>query len=202
MIRDLCLRRLPERYGYDPVDQIQVLTPMYRGEIGVDQLNHTLQQALNPNGAALKRGERELRVGDKVLQTRNNYDKMVFNGDIGRVTHIDPDAQAVHVTFNEPVIYDYADLDELVLAYSISVHKSQGSEYQAIVLPLYTSHYMMLQRNLLYTAITRAKSLVVIVGTKKALAIAVKNNTVVDRYTGLRESLMAMADKTDDSETG
>ena len=198
VIRDLCIRRLPAKYGYDPIDQIQVLTPMYRGEIGVDQLNHTLQQALNPNGAALKRGERELRIGDKVLQTRNNYDKMVFNGDIGRVTHIDPDAQTVQVAFGEMVIYDYADLDELVLAYSISVHKSQGSEYQAIVLPLFTSHYMMLQRNLLYTAITRAKSLVVIVGTKKALAIAVKNNTVIDRYTGLRESLMTMTGTTDD----
>lgn len=188
-IRDLCTRRLPSRYGFDPVEQIQVLTPMYRGDVGVDQLNRVLQEALNPQGAALKRGERELRVGDKVLQTRNNYDKMVFNGDIGRVTRIDPDAQTVQVTFNEPVDYDYADLDELVLAYAISVHKSQGSEYPAVILPLFTTHYMMLQRNLIYTAITRARSLVVIVGTKKALAIAVKNNRVTERYTSLREGL-------------
>jgi exodeoxyribonuclease V alpha subunit len=188
-IRDLCVRRLPSRYGYDPVNDIQVLTPMYRGEVGVDQLNQELQRALNPGGASLKRGERDLRVGDKVLQTRNNYEKMVFNGDIGRITHIDPEAQQVHVGFGETVVYDFADLDELVLAYAISVHKSQGSEYPAVVLPLFTAHYMMLQRNLLYTAITRARSLVVIVGTKKALAIAVKNNTVLDRYTGLREAL-------------
>lgn len=162
---------------------------MYRGEVGVDQLNRELQQALNPEGASLQRGERLLRVGDKVLQTRNNYDKMVFNGDIGRILHIDAEAQQVKVAFAEPVVYDYGDLDELTLAYAISVHKSQGSEYPAVVLPLFTAHYMMLQRNLLYTAITRAKSLVIIVGNKKALAIAVGNHVVVDRYTGLRETL-------------
>jgi exodeoxyribonuclease V alpha subunit len=163
---------------------------MYRGEVGVDQLNLALQQALNPSGASLKRGDKELRVGDKVLQTRNNYDKMVFNGDIGRITSIDPDAQQVHIQFGEPVVYDYSDLDEVVLAYAISVHKSQGSEYKAVILPLYTTHYMMLQRNLLYTAITRAKMLVVIVGMEKALGIAVNNNQVVERYTGLREALV------------
>ncbi|SVB52295.1 uncharacterized protein METZ01_LOCUS205149, partial [marine metagenome] len=189
LIQDLCLNRLPGRYGYDPVEEIQVLTPMYRSEVGVDHLNGVLQESLNPGAAALKQGHREIRVGDKVLQTRNNYDKMVFNGDIGRVTDIDPEAQAVQVMFGEAVNYEYGDLDELVLAYAISVHKSQGSEYPAIVLPVFTTHYMMLQRNLLYTAITRAKSLVVIVGTKKALGIAVNNNTVLDRYTGLRECL-------------
>jgi exodeoxyribonuclease V alpha subunit len=188
-ICDLCQRRLPARYGFDPMEDIQVLTPMYRGEVGVDQLNRTLQDALNPSGASLKRSDREFRVGDKVLQTRNNYDKMVFNGDIGRIKRIDPDAQTVEVAFAEPVVYDFADLDELVPAYAISVHKSQGSEYPAIVMPLFTTHYMMLQRNLLYTAITRARSLVVLVGAKKALAIAVKNNSVLDRYTGLREAL-------------
>ena len=115
---------------------------------------------------------------------------MVFNGDIGRITSIDPDAQQVHIQFGEPVVYDYSDLDEVVLAYAISVHKSQGSEYKAVILPLYTTHYMMLQRNLLYTAITRAKMLVVIVGMEKALGIAVNNNQVVERYTGLREALV------------
>jgi len=189
LIRDLCQHRLPGRYGYDPVEDIQVLTPMYRSEVGVDHLNSVLQESLNPGGAALKQGNREIRVGDKVLQTRNNYEKMVFNGDIGRVADIDPEAQTVQVMFGEAVNYEYADLDELVLAYAISVHKSQGSEYPAIVLPVFTTHYIMLQRNLLYTAITRAKSLVVIVGTKKALGIAVNNNTVLDRYTGLREYL-------------
>ena len=190
IIRGLCTQRLPQKYGFDAMEDIQILTPMYRGEVGVDQLNLALQQALNPSGASLKRGDKELRVGDKVLQTRNNYDKMVFNGDIGRITSIDPDAQQVLIQFGESVVYDYSDLDEVVLAYAISVHKSQGSEYKAVILPLYTTHYMMLQRNLLYTAITRAKMLVVIVGMKKALGIAVNNNQVVERYTGLREALV------------
>ena len=189
IIRDLCSRRLPARYGLDPVADIQVLSPMYRGEIGVDQLNRELQQTLNPAGATLKQGDRELRVGDKVLQMRNNYDKLVFNGDIGRITRIDPEMQQVHVTFAESVAYDFADLDEIVPAYAISVHKSQGSEYPAVVLPLYTTHYLMLQRNLLYTAITRAKRLVVMVGARKALSIAVNNATVNNRYTTLREIL-------------
>ena len=162
---------------------------MYRGDIGVDQLNQKLQQVLNPSGASLKRGDRELRVGDKVLQTRNNYGKMTFNGDIGRIAHIDSDDQAVDISFQESVRYDYGELDELVLAYAISVHKSQGSEYPAIILPLYSTHYIMLQRNLLYTALTRARALAILIGTPKALAIAVKNNRVVERFTGLREAL-------------
>ncbi|MXY50389.1 MAG: ATP-dependent RecD-like DNA helicase [Gemmatimonadetes bacterium] len=188
-ITELLTDRLPRKYGLDPFNDIQVLTPMYRGDIGVDQLNQKLQQVLNPSGASLKRGDRELRVGDKVLQTRNNYGKMTFNGDIGRITHIDPDDQAVDISFQESVRYDYGELDELVLAYAISVHKSQGSEYPAIILPLYSTHYIMLQRNLLYTALTRARALAVLVGTPKALAIAVKNNRVVERYTGLRDAL-------------
>ena len=192
-IAELCTDRLPRKYGLDPYNDIQVLTPMYRGEIGVDQLNQRLQQVLNPSGSALKRGDRELRVGDKVLQTRNNYGKMTFNGDIGRIGHIDPDARTVDISFQETVRYDYGELDELILAYAISVHKSQGSEYPAIILPLYSTHYIMLQRNLLYTALTRAKALVVIIGMPKALAIAVKNNQVVERYTGLREALGEMA---------
>ena len=188
-IAELCTERLPRKYGLDPFNDIQVIAPMYRGEIGVDQLNHKLQQVLNPSGSSLKRGDRELREGDKVLQTRNNYGKMTFNGDIGRIEQIDPDAQTLDVSFQETVQYDYGDLDELVLAYAISVHKSQGSEYPAIILPLYSTHYIMLQRNLLYTALTRARTLAVLIGTPKALAIAVKNNQVVERYTGLREAL-------------
>ena len=188
-IAELCTERLPAKYGLDPFNDIQVLTPMYRGDIGVDQLNQKLQQVLNPSGSSLKRGDRELRVGDKVLQTRNNYGKMTFNGDIGRITHVDPDDQAVDISFNETVRYDFGELDELILAYAITVHKSQGSEYPAIILPLYSTHYIMLQRNLLYTALTRARALAVVIGTPKALAIAVKNNQVVERYTGLREAL-------------
>ena len=191
-IAELCTDRLPRRYGLDPFNDIQVLTPMYRGDIGVDQLNLHLQQVLNPSGSSLTRGDRELRVGDKVLQTRNNYGKMIFNGDIGRIARIDPDAQTVDINFHETVQYDFGELDELILAYAISVHKSQGSEYPAIILPLYSTHYIMLQRNLLYTALTRARALAVLVGTPKALAIAVKNNQVVERYTGLREALGEM----------
>ena len=194
VIRGLCIDRLPKKYGFNPIEDIQILTPMYRGEVGVDQLNNVLQQALNPSGASLTRGDKELRVGDKVLQTKNNYDKMVFNGDIGRIIEINPDAQQVHIMFGEMVAYDYADLDEVVLAYAISVHKSQGSEYKAVILPLYTTHYMMLQRNLLYTAITRAKALVIIVGMKRALGIAVKNNQVVERHTGLKQALIDKLD--------
>ncbi len=188
-IAELCTDRLPRKYGLDAFNDIQVITPMYRGDIGVDQLNRRLQQALNPRGASLKRGDWELREGDKVLQTRNNYGKMIFNGDIGRIARIDPEAQTVDISFHETVQYDYGELDELTLAYAISVHKSQGSEYPAIILPLYSTHYIMLQRNLLYTALTRAKALAVLIGTPKALAIAVKNNQVVERDTGLREAL-------------
>jgi len=191
-IAELCTERLPRHYGLDPFNDIQVLTPMYRGDIGVDQLNQKLQQVLNPAGSSLNRGDRELRVGDKVLQTRNNYNKMTFNGDIGRISRIDPDAQTVDISFNETVQYDYGELDELLLAYAITVHKSQGSEYPAIIVPLYSTHYIMLQRNLLYTALTRARALAVLIGTPKALAIAVKNNQVVERYTGLREALGEM----------
>ena len=190
-IAELCTDRLPRSYGLDPFNDIQVITPMYRGDIGVDQLNLKLQQVLNPSGSSLQRGDRELRKGDKVLQTRNNYGKMTFNGDIGRIRQIDPDAQTVDISFQDSVRYDYGELDELILAYAISVHKSQGSEYPAIILPLYSTHYIMLQRNLLYTALTRARALAVIIGTPKALAIAVKNNQVVERYTGLREALGA-----------
>ena len=194
-ISDLCTDRLPRHYGLDPFNDIQVLAPMYRGDIGVDQLNLKLQQVLNPSGISLKRGDREFRVGDKVLQTRNNYGKMIFNGDIGRIVQIDPDTQTVDISFHESVQYDFGELDELVLAYAISVHKSQGAEYPAIILPLYSSHYIMLQRNLLYTALTRARALAILIGTPKALAIAVKNNQVVDRYTGLREALGEMIGK-------
>ncbi len=194
-ITELCNERLPRRYGLDSFNDIQVLTPMYRGNIGVDQLNQKLQCVLNPTGISLKRGERELRVGDKVLQTRNNYNKMIFNGDIGRIIDIDLDSQTVDIHFHELVQYDFSELDELTLAYAISVHKSQGSEYPAIILPLYSSHYIMLQRNLLYTALTRARALAVLIGTPKALAIAVNNNKVFERYTGLKEALIEVVGK-------
>lgn len=200
-IIDLCVSRLPKRYGLDPVADIQVLSPMYRGETGVANLNTSLQEKLNPTGAEIRRFGTAFRVGDKVMQTRNNYTKEVFNGDIGVIAGIDLEDQEARVAFDGlgEVSYEFADLDELALAYAVSVHKSQGAEYRAVVMPLTTQHYLMLQRNLLYTAITRGKELVVIVGTKKALAIAVRNDRIAQRFTSLRERLRRENRQPDDS---
>ena len=189
LIQELCAERLPRRYNLDPIEDIQVLTPMYRGETGASNLNQVLQQRLNATGVGWKRGSIEYRVGDKVMQVRNNYEKGVFNGDVGRIRAIDAENQAVRVQFEEEVEYDFSELDELVLAYAISVHKSQGSEYRAVVLPLTTQHYLMLPRNLLYTAITRARELVVVVGTKRALGIALRNARTTERHTALAARL-------------
>jgi exodeoxyribonuclease V alpha subunit len=184
---------IPARFKLDPVNDIQVLSPMHRGVVGVAHFNTVLQAALNPPQPGKhewKHGGRVFRVGDKVMQTRNNYDKLVFNGDMGRVQSIDLEEQAVVIDFDGlPVSYDVTELDELTHAYAMSVHKSQGSEYRAVIIPLLTQHYMMLQRNLLYTAITRARSLVVLVGTKRAIAIAVKNDKVAQRNSGLVKRL-------------
>ncbi len=186
----LVKERIPKRFGFDPIDDIQVLTPMHKGTVGAGNLNIELQKALNPGVEGVIRGGRLFRVNDKVMQIVNNYDKDVYNGDIGRISSIDAEAQEVRVTFDgREVAYDYADLDELVHAYAVSVHKSQGSEYPAVVVPILTQHYVLLQRNLLYTAVTRGKKLVVLVGTKKALAIAVKNNRTQKRYTLLERRL-------------
>jgi exodeoxyribonuclease V alpha subunit len=184
---------IPARFKLDAVNDIQVLSPMHRGVVGVAQFNLVLQAALNPPLAGKhewRHGGRVFRTGDKVLQTRNNYDKQVFNGDMGRVREIDLEEQTVAIDFDGVLVsYDVSELDELTHAYAMSVHKSQGSEYRAVVIPLLTQHYMMLQRNLLYTAITRAKSLVVLVGTKRAIAIAVKNDKVAQRNSGLVKRL-------------
>jgi exodeoxyribonuclease V alpha subunit len=191
-IPSLCKDRLPGRYGFDPIDDIQVLAPMYRGATGATNLNTVLQDTLNPSGQELGRGGQTLRVGDKVMQIRNNYDKEVYNGDVGRILAIDSVDQILRVTYSDGIVdYGFDELDEITLAYAVSVHKSQGTEYRAVVLPLTTQHYMMLQRNLLYTAITRAKELVVIVGTKKAFGLAVRNNRVAERFTWLAERLKA-----------
>ncbi len=182
--------RIPRRFGFHKVDDIQVLTPMHRGVVGAGNLNRVLQERLNPEGQSLVRGERRYRTGDKVMQIRNNYDKEVFNGDIGRIARVDLDAQEVVIIFDERrVTYEFHDLDEVVLAYAISVHKSQGSEYPAVILPLLTQHYVLLQRNLLYTAITRGRKLVVVVGSKRALGMAVHNAKTADRYTRLDQRL-------------
>ena len=175
---------------------VQVLSPMYRGKAGVAFLNEELQEVLNPAGPSKpeKRfGGRLFRAGDKVMQVRNNYEKAVFNGDAGRVIHIDLEEQTALVAFDDDrtVEYDFSELDELVHAFAISVHKAQGAEYPAVVIPVLTQHYLLLQRNLIYTAVTRARKLVVLVGTRKALAMAIKNNRIAARYSGLKRRLMA-----------
>jgi exodeoxyribonuclease V alpha subunit len=163
---------------------------MHKGAAGAENLNMLLQQRLNPTGPCLRRGGFIYRLGDKVMQIRNNYDKDVFNGDIGRVGSVDDERNELTVLFDgRPVLFDASELDELMPAYAISVHKSQGNEYPAVILPILTQHYLLLQRNLLYTAITRGKKLVVLLGTKKAVAIAVRNDKTQHRYTLLKKRL-------------
>jgi exodeoxyribonuclease V alpha subunit len=191
---DVVQNRIPSRFGLDPLEEVQVLAPMHRGAAGVAALNLRLQAALNPPtpGRPEKSvGGRAFRVGDKVMQLRNNYAKDVYNGDIGRLSAVDSEEQTLTVTFDggRVVFYDWVEADELAHAYAISIHKSQGSEHMAIVLPLLTQHYMMLQRNLLYTAITRARKLCVLVGSKRAIALAVRNAEVARRWTGLQTRL-------------
>jgi exodeoxyribonuclease V alpha subunit len=165
---------------------------MHRGLVGASNLNTELQKNLNSSTDELVRGGLVLKVGDKVMQIRNNYDKEVFNGDIGRISKIDREEQEIIVNYDGRMVsYEYSELDEIVLAYAVSVHKSQGSEYPVVVMPVLTQHYMLLQRNLLYTGITRGKKLVVLVGTNKAIAIAIKNNKPQKRYTLLKERLLA-----------
>lgn len=187
--------RIPARFGLDPVRDVQVLAPTNRTELGTLNLNARLQEVLNPpdrlgDGPQVQRDGKTFRVGDKVLQTVNNYQKEVFNGDIGRIGAIDEYERELTVEYDgRPVVYDFGELDELALAYSLSIHRSQGSEYPAVVIPLHTQHYLMLQRNLLYTAITRGKKLVVLVGTPKAIAMAVQRQDTAARYTGLERRL-------------
>jgi exodeoxyribonuclease V alpha subunit len=190
---ELCKEKIPKKFGFNSVNDIQVLTPMHRGVVGASNLNAELQKHLNHSSDELTRGGRVLKVGDKVMQIRNNYDKEVFNGDIGRIIKIDREEQKIIVDYDGRAIpYEYSELDEIVMAYAVSVHKSQGSEYPVIVMPILTQHYMLLQRNLLYTGITRGKNLVILVGTKKAAAIAIKNNKPQKRYTLLKDRLISM----------
>ena len=190
IILELTKTRIPRRFNLDPVDDIQVLTPMHRGVVGSGNLNMALQENLNPSQEMITRGNRNFKVNDKVMQIRNNYDKEVFNGDIGRITHLRQDDYEMTVTFDgRDVVYEFSDLDELVLAYAISVHKSQGSEYPAVVIPVLTQHYILLQRNLIYTAVTRGRNLVVMVGTRKAFAMGVNNDKTQKRFTYLKHRL-------------
>lgn len=189
-ILDLCSKKIPRHFRFHPVRHIQVLTPMHKGTIGVTNLNIELQKKLNPDPPSIAHGSRNFRLGDKVMQIVNNYDKEVFNGDIGWISKIDQEDREVTIDFEGRLVpYDYSDLDQVVLAYAISVHKSQGSEYPVVILPVMTQHYLLLQRNLIYTGITRAKKLVMMIGTKKALAIAIGNNKPQRRYTRLLERL-------------
>ena len=192
IILQLASERIPRRFNLDPLDEIQVLTPMHKGVIGANNLNLELQKILNPGDEGLVRGNRIFRVRDKVMQIRNNYDKEVYNGDIGNIARIDPESQVVVISFDgREVPYAFSDLDEIVQAYAISIHKSQGSEYPAVIIPVLTQHYILLQRNLIYTAVTRGKKLVVLVGTKKALQIAINNDKTEKRYTYLRQRLLS-----------
>ena len=190
IVLELIQGRIPKRFGFDPLNDIQVLTPMHRGTVGAENLNAELQSALNPRSDEITRGGRTFRVNDKVMQIKNNYEKNIFNGDIGRITRINSESQQVFIAFdNRSVVCEHSELDEIVLAYAISVHKSQGSEYPAVIIPILTQHYLLLQRNLIYTAITRARKLVVMVGTQKALSTAVRNDKTRKRYTSLRRRL-------------
>lgn len=201
-IMNMCTSRIPLKLRISPLSpQIQVISPMYRGLIGVDNLNTELQKRLNPSQEGLRLGNRELRIRDKVMQVRNNYDKEVFNGDIGSISDIDSRTYRVTVNFyGRKVLYSREEMSELVLAYAISVHKSQGSEYQAVVIPLMTQHFIMLQRNLFYTALTRAKKLSCVVGSYKALHIAIKNDKPVNRNCMVRAKLIKLGSQGNDNQ--
>jgi exodeoxyribonuclease V alpha subunit len=191
---DLVSSRIPAKFNLDPIKEIQVLSPMYRGEAGVDALNERLQAELNPphhKKVEQKLFGRIFRIGDKVMQIRNNYDKEIYNGDIGMIASIDRIEQSISVVMDgaREVKYDFSEADELVLAYAVSVHKSQGSEFPAVVIPVITQHYVMLQRNLIYTAVTRAEKLCVLIGNQQALRIAIRNNKISKRNSRLSERI-------------
>ena len=190
---DLVSERVLNKFGFDPIKDIQVLTPMHRGACGVTELNERLQSALNPEDprkAEVRHGSRVFRVGDRVMQIRNDYERKIFNGDLGVIANIDTENHIVMVNFEERMVpCETLQLEEVVHAFAISIHKSQGSEFPVVVIPLLMQHYMMLQRNLLYTAVTRARKLVVMVGDKKSIAMAVRNNKIASRNTLLKERL-------------
>ena len=189
-LKTLVRERIPRRFGFDPRADIQVLTPMNKGLLGTMTLNAELQAMLNPSGPSVTRGARTLRAGDKVMQIRNDYELDVFNGDIGQIVDIDEESRTLTAVFEgRAVQYEEENLDELTLAYACSVHKAQGSEYPCVVLPLHTQHYVMLKRNLLYTAVTRGRRLVVVVGSRRALSTAVRNGQVDARFSGLAQRL-------------
>jgi len=187
----LCTRTIPERFDFDPMYEVQVLTPMHKGVIGTTNLNQVLQKTLNPNPVMIEAMGSTFKTGDKIMHLKNNYQKEVFNGDIGIISSIDGKEKRLSVDYYGRIVtYDFTEMNEISLAYAISVHKSQGSEYPAVILPIMTQHFVLLQRNLLYTAITRGENLVILVGTKKALNIALRNNKPTERLSGLASRLM------------
>jgi exodeoxyribonuclease V alpha subunit len=187
VIQELVKERIPRLLG---ARDVQLLSPMHRGLLGTVHLNRELQRLLNPEGKSIERGGTVFRLGDRVMQLRNNYDKGIFNGDLGKIVRLDTEEGELEVDFDgKSVKYDVDDLDEISLAYAMSVHKSQGSEYPAVVIPLHTAHFPMLHRSILYTAVTRGKELVVLVGSKRAVAMAIKNVRIEKRFTGLKERL-------------
>lgn len=190
LLREMVGSRIPRKFALDPLRDIQVLCPMYRGEVGADALNRDLQDLLNPGQIEVERSGKRYRVGDKIMQIRNDYDREVWNGDVGQLTHIDKQGAKLYVRFPEREHqYGFEELSDLLPAYAISVHRSQGSEYTAVVVPVTTDHFLMLRRSLIYTAVTRGKKLVVLVGSRKALEMAVRNNDDGKRWSGLCERL-------------
>lgn len=191
LIRKMVQESIPRKFGFDPIRDVQVLCPMIKGELGVRNLNIEMQKLLNPKGVEIERFGVTYRVGDKVMQTENDYDKEVFNGDIGVLDRIDLDEREARVRFDENRIvkYDFKELDSLQLSYATTIHKSQGSEYPCVIIPVHTQHFMMLQRNLIYTGLTRAKKLAILVGTKKALALAIHRVDARERVTTLIDRL-------------
>jgi exodeoxyribonuclease V alpha subunit len=194
-ILDLVANRIPRRFGLDPRRDVQVLVPMQRGVLGVGSLNRRLQELLTPPGSSLERGSIAFRAGDRVMQTRNDYDRDVFNGDLGEVVRVDPAARTLAVRFDAGESdYDATDLDDLALAWASTIHKAQGGEFPGVVVALHTQHYVLLQRTLLYTAVTRARRVAVIVGSRQALGMAVRNAAAADRRcTLLAERLRSSA---------
>jgi exodeoxyribonuclease V alpha subunit len=185
-IVQLVTDRIPNAFGMDPMTEVQVLAPMHRGDVGTQALNEILQEHFTAGNRELRRGSQTWRVGDKVMQTRNNYDHDIFNGDLGRIVEINKRTGHVGVKFDQRVVsLEYGELDDLTLAYAITVHKSQGAEYRGVVIPLLTQHYVMLQRNLLYTAVTRATDLVILVASQRAVSLAVRNDRSQRRYSRL-----------------
>ena len=192
-IVDLVCERLPKKYGVLP-KEIQVLTPMKKNNAGTIQLNKMLQEKINPSGPEIVRGETIFRLGDKVIQTKNNYDKNVFNGDTGYINNVNLEDKTLTVDYGDSMVfYDQTDMDELMLAYALTIHKSQGSEYPIVVMPVTNSHYYMLSKNLLYTGITRSKKICVLVGSKDALSWGIKNVRVAQRKTMLKERITDLA---------